>query len=89
MICLDPKDPDQEKLAQYRLVHPHGTVPCLEIENQTTILESGAICMYLAELLDPTTVPGDKAAYYKYVYSKTCLEQPLKNRQNKDLNYKW
>ena len=67
MICLDPKDPDQEKLAQYRLVHPHGTVPCLEIENQTTILESGAICMYLAELLDPTTVPGDKAAYYKYI----------------------
>ena len=23
------------------------------------------------------------------VYSKTCLKQPLKNRQNKDLNDKW
>ena len=22
-------------------------------------------------------------------YSKTCLNLPLKNRQNKDLNYKW
>ena len=22
-------------------------------------------------------------------YSKTCLKQPLKNRQNKDLNDKW
>ena len=22
-------------------------------------------------------------------YSKTCLKQPLKNRQNKDLNNKW
>ena len=66
MICMDPKDPDQEKLAQYRLVHPHGTIPCLEIENQTTILESGAICMYLAELYD-NTEPEDKAAYYKFV----------------------
>ena len=23
------------------------------------------------------------------LYSKTCLKQPLKNRQNKDLNNKW
>ena len=23
------------------------------------------------------------------IYSKTCLKQPLKNRQNKDLNDKW
>ena len=23
------------------------------------------------------------------MYSKTCLKQPLKNRQNKDLNDKW
>ena len=24
-----------------------------------------------------------------YVYSKICVKQPLKNRQNKDLNDKW
>ena len=24
-----------------------------------------------------------------YKYSKTCLKQPLKNRQNKDINDKW
>ena len=24
-----------------------------------------------------------------YVYSKTCVKGPLKNRQNKDLNDKW
>ena len=24
-----------------------------------------------------------------YVYSKTCVKQQLKNRQNKDLNDKW
>ena len=24
-----------------------------------------------------------------YLYSKTCLEQPLKNRQNKDIKDKW
>ena len=64
LICMNPRDPDQEKLAEYRQVHPHGTVPCLEIENQTTILESGAICMYLAELYG-SMVPEDKAAYYK------------------------
>ena len=63
---MNPKDPDQERLAQYRLVHPHGTIPCLEVENQTTIIESGAICMYLAELYEDM-VPDDKASYYKFV----------------------
>ena len=24
-----------------------------------------------------------------FLYSKTCLKQPLKNRQNKDINGKW
>ena len=24
-----------------------------------------------------------------WIYSKTCLKRPLKNRQNKDLNDKW
>ena len=24
-----------------------------------------------------------------YMYSKTCVKRPLKNRQNKDLNDKW
>ena len=28
-----------------------------------------------------------EAAYL--MYNKTCLKQPLKNRQNKDLNGKW
>ena len=27
--------------------------------------------------------------YIEMVYSKTCFKQPLKNRQNKDLNDKW
>ena len=26
---------------------------------------------------------------FESMYSKTCVKQPLKNRQNKDLNDKW
>ena len=29
-----------------------------------------------------------KVKYYSLDYSKTCVKQPLKNRQNKDLNDK-
>ena len=32
--------------------------------------------------------PGFISQVYKRVYSKTCLKQPLKNRQNKGLNGK-
>ena len=54
-------------------VHPHATLPALTLEDGTTLLESGAICMYLAEVFsDASTVnmlpEGDKetADYYKY-----------------------
>ena len=54
--------------------------------------------------LAPNTVTGDRAQVddnkqfnvltvigdlTKYIYSKTCVKRPLKNRQNKDLNNKW
>ena len=32
---------------------------------------------------------GQEGHPFKRRYSKTCVKQPLKNRQNKDLNDKW
>ena len=57
-------------------VHPHATLPALMLEDGTTLLESSAICMYLAEVFSDASAvnmlpQGDKetAAYYKYVVS--------------------
>ena len=30
-----------------------------------------------------------KLLYNYYIYSKTCVKRPIKNRQNKDLNKNW
>lgn len=40
----DPRD-----LMAYREVHPHGTLPSLLLEDGSVLLESAAICLYLAE----------------------------------------
>ena len=54
-------------------IHPHATLPALMLEDGSTLLESSAICLYLAEVFsDANTVnmlpQGDKetSAYYKY-----------------------
>lgn len=45
---------DAKDLMAYREVHPHGTLPALMLEDGTVLLESSAICLYLAEVfLDP------------------------------------
>ena len=38
----------------------------------------------LATTIEKITCEGDSS-----LYSKTCVKQPLKNRQNKDINDKW
>lgn len=40
----DPRD-----LMAYRDIHPHGTLPSLMMEDGSVLLESSAICLYLAE----------------------------------------
>ena len=46
----DPRD-----LMSYREVHPHGTLPSLQLEDGSVLLESSAICLYLAEcFVDPS-----------------------------------
>lgn len=62
----DPRD-----LMSYRDVHPHGTLPSLQLEDGSVLLESSAICLYLAEcFVDPSgenLLPEAKYAseYYK------------------------
>lgn len=64
----DPRD-----LMMYREVHPHGTLPSLMLEDKSVLLESSAICLYLAEcFLDPlgeSLLPEAEHApeYYKLV----------------------
>lgn len=69
VIHLDPLSKDEGLLVSYQSrTHPHGTVPALEVEGQDTILESGAICLYLAELYGRCLpVCGHRKNYYKWV----------------------
>ncbi len=62
---------DARDLMAYREVHPHGTLPSLALEDGSVLLESSAICLYLAEcfvdsagqdLLPPSERTSD---YYK------------------------
>ena len=61
-------------LLTYRTVHPHGTLPALVLRDGTVLLESSAICLYLADNMtcpSGCTLLPDKqhqAHYYKYVH---------------------
>lgn len=62
---------DAKDLMAYREVHPHGTLPALKLEDGSVILESSAICLYLAEcFLSPSgenllPEPENASEYYK------------------------
>ena len=62
---------EAKDLMQYRDIHPHGTLPSLALEDGSVMLESSAICLYLAEVfLDPegnSLLPDTEhvAEYYK------------------------
>ena len=61
---------EAQNLMRYREVHPHGTLPALKLENGYVLLESGSICLYLAELfLDPneeSLLPDEEHSAYYY-----------------------
>lgn len=62
---------DAKDLLAYREVHPHGTLPSLKLEDGSVILESSAICLYLAEcFVNPSggnllPEPEKASEYYK------------------------
>jgi glutathione S-transferase len=68
-LTLSPKD---TKSPEYLQIHPLGQVPAL-VDGDVTVIESAAICMYLAER-DParTLLPGDslreRAGYYQWIF---------------------
>ncbi|KAL4239232.1 hypothetical protein ACF0H5_000049 [Mactra antiquata] len=75
LISINPKCTNQEILSEYRLIHPHGTVPCLQIDNKQPIIESGAICQYLAHLYGNLGPELDAEAYYNWIsYSTSTLD---------------
>ena len=63
--------PAASDLLTYRNVHPHGTLPALVLRDGSVLLESAAICLYLAENFtrpDGSTLLPDKqqqAQYFK------------------------
>lgn len=61
---------DAQDLMRYREVHPHGTLPALKLEDGYVLLESSAICLYLAEVfLDPneqSLLPDEEHAAHYY-----------------------
>ena len=67
-VPIGPPPPAPELEEFRKTVNPHGTVPVLEIEGGPTILESSAICLYLADLCGKfAPEPKNRAEYYQWV----------------------
>jgi glutathione S-transferase len=68
---------------EHLLRHPLGRVPVLELEDGTTIFESAAICLQLADLnpgaglIGPVGSAGRGLAYQWVVFAVSELEGPL------------
>jgi glutathione S-transferase len=72
----------ENKKAAYLRINPNGTVPTLR-DGDLTLLESGAICEYLADrfpekrLAPPLGTPA-RGLYYQWIhYTMATLEPPL------------
>jgi glutathione S-transferase len=72
----------ENKTPQYKQIHPHGVVPAL-VDGDLTLMESGAICAYLADKfpaarLAPAVGTPERARYYQWMfYTIGTLEPPL------------
>ncbi|XP_067673362.1 inactive glutathione S-transferase D3-like [Haliotis asinina] len=79
LIRYKPNTDAAANIAYRRDVHPHGTIPALVVPGEGTVLESGAINMYLADrykklLPDPKYLKD----YYDFiVYANTTLDELL------------
>ena len=69
----------EHKRPEFLAVHPLGKVPALQ-DGDTTIMESGAITLYLADRTDLAPAPNSagRASYYQWAfYAMTQLEGPV------------
>jgi glutathione S-transferase len=72
----------EHKTPEYLKIHPHGAVPAL-VDGDLTLIESAAICMYLADkfsekgLAPPPGTP-ERGSYYQWVvYAVATMEPPI------------
>ncbi|XP_070579603.1 glutathione S-transferase GstA-like [Ptychodera flava] len=80
ILKIDLHSEKNEELEQYReTVHPHGTLPGLVVDDKFTILESGAICLYLADLYGKLVpMRFDRKEYYNWiVYATATIDSVL------------
>jgi glutathione S-transferase len=81
LVRLD-RSKREHKTAEYLKIHPHGAVPAL-VDGDLTLIESAAICMYLADKypekgLAPAPGSPDRGSYYQWVvYSVATAEPPI------------
>lgn len=70
----------EHKQAEYLKIHPHGVLPALK-DDETIIIESVAICAYLADkFIEKNLAPAlnARAAYYQWMfYAVATLEPPI------------
>jgi glutathione S-transferase len=72
----------EHKTPQYLAIHPHGVVPAL-VDGELALMESGAICAYLADKfpaarLAPAVGTPERGRYYQWMfYTMATLEPPL------------
>lgn len=81
VVQLSLKD-GSAKTPEHLARHPHGAVPVLE-DGKTTLFESAAICLYLADKapekkLAPAVGTPERGLYYQWVlYSIATMEPPV------------
>lgn len=72
----------EHKSPEYLKIHPHGVVPAL-VDGDLKMMESAAICMYLADkfpqkrLAPPVGTPARGLYYQWMVYTMATLEPPV------------
>jgi glutathione S-transferase len=72
----------EQKSDEYLKVHPHGLVPALVDDDDETLIESGAICLYLADkypeknLAPPVSSPL-RGPYYQWCFYTIATMEPV------------
>jgi len=81
LVTLDMAQ-NEQKAPEYLKVNPHGTVPAL-VDGDTTLIESAAICAYLADkypekrMAPPLGSPARGRYYQWLVYTVATIEPPI------------
>jgi glutathione S-transferase len=70
----------EHKTPEYRQIHPHGVVPAL-VDGDLTLMESAAICAYLADKfpaarLAPPVGTAERGRYYQWMFYAMATQEP-------------